>query len=37
MSALKSEVLKYRTSLAATARFEYLEDGRVKMYVTTIC
>lgn len=35
MSTLKSEVLKRRVSLAATARFEYLEDGRVKMYVTT--
>jgi len=34
MSTLKSEVLKRRASLAAKARFEHFEDGRVKMYVT---
>lgn len=32
--SIKPEVLKYRTQLATTARFEYLVDGRVKMYVT---
>lgn len=33
--SIKLEVLKYRTELAARARFVYLADGRIKMYVLT--